>query len=153
MCSCSRLKCYHLPSPSCLARTDRPSSVHAEGDAAISFDHPCVMVQASLDSSLCVVDVGMVCDYVKFVHARGRGRVGCGVVKLFVGLCECGVESECESCGCKRASHGDSAVRCVGLCVCVVEAAVVGGLGGDPWSQPPPCRPKGTWICPAILLL
>ena len=37
------------------------TSVHAEGDAAISFDHPCVMVQASLDSSLCVVDVGMVC--------------------------------------------------------------------------------------------
>lgn len=82
-----------------------------------------------------VLDVGVVCDYVNVVHVSSRGCVGCGDVQLFVGLGECGVESECESRGGKGASHGNSAIRGMGLCSCVVKAALVGGLGGDPWSH------------------
>ena len=52
-----------------------------------------------------------------------------------MGLGERGVKGEREGSGGQGASHGDTAVRRVGLCGRVVQAALVGGLGGDSWSE------------------
>ena len=77
----------------------------------------------------------MVRDDVDVVHVGSRGGVGRGAVKLLAGLGEGGMESEFESSSRKGASHGDSLVGGVRLCVLAVDAAVVGGLGGDPWPE------------------
>ena len=77
----------------------------------------------------------MVCDDVDVVHVGSRGGVGRGAVKLLAGLGEGGMESKCEGSSRKGASHGDSSVGGVCLCAVVVKAAVVGGLGGDPWPE------------------
>ena len=78
-------------------------------------------------------DVGMVCDDVNVVHVGGCGCVGRGAVEPLVGFGKRSVESESESCSGQGASHWDPTVRGVGLCFCVVEAAIISGLGGYPW--------------------
>ena len=45
------------------------------------------------------------------------------------------MEGECEGEGGERTSHRDSAVSGVGLCGGVVEATLVGGVGGDPGAE------------------
>ena len=82
-----------------------------------------------------LLDVGMVRDNVYVIHVGGSGGVGCSVIELLVGFGKCGVEGEGEGCSGKGASHGNSTVCGVGLCVCVVEAAVIGGLGSYPWPE------------------
>ena len=82
-----------------------------------------------------VFDVGMVCDDVYVIHVGSCGCVGCSAVELFVGFGKRGVEGEGKSSSGKGASHGNPTVCGVSLCVCVVEAAVVGGLGRYPWPE------------------
>ena len=72
------------------------------------------------------------CDDVDVVHVGCGCCLGDGTVELFVGFGEGGVEGEREGGGRERAAHGHSAIGGVCLCVGVVDAALVCGLGKDP---------------------